>query len=852
MAICIPRRHVEGLRKWLGRTLHFPGTWRAPHRLDSFLAQCGFLLHPAPNGDFIFRARYSACLVKKEEANYRLEIRIFQKGVRRLEQGHRYIMKCPVETWRLSQESVHCGPTFMQVSRPLPPRSTHGQTPWLLSLRGELVASLEDASLMGLYVDINATTVTVQSPRPGLLQRREVLNSSVELLPLWLVSGYYAISLEAACPQASSQPESEVSVHIPKQRLGLVKRGSYIEESLSLTVLQVHPSGPFTVTESKDFVMVSVPAAGVLQVQQCQEAQGMPGTQAFYNVDLTLGSAETASPMLWTVENVFPCVASGMELPPAAATPKPASSLLPPGPGTPPAGMLSAAASLLQTAGPGPQWASVDTSGPEACLFGHCSSKESPSPTPTPGLATSSSKSEPSPEKTGDSERSQPTAAPLLAGGPSLQHPRVLRGNARRWEGGSAATAHTDEGLETWALAKGLAPSAPEPGLEKQPKATACPAPALDHVLQSPRSPPKAPISAAASLSTALSLKKEFEPFLHPAKLAGRSWTSSVPISPRAGQGLPGPRAPLEEVGLPGHSSSPVTLYSGSSGIGPGSLPPVSPDPTALAEHLSSGVTPPQPLLWRLEQSRASLVSGQSSTLAESLRTQRLVQEPTQSSGRPLLLGGLSRGLVAVKEPIRGQPDGGQFQPVVRSSVTSPAQEATGSCCSPGWGAAQGTPSITEPMEPPSRAWLPPQGSPRAPGHVFPDPRQDLEAPGPTLLWGRAGTFTSPGARSSEAGGPGLPGSRQSPPWPPVLSVRGPQGIRTPGRRDSWGPGRGGGVGLMLTPGPGKTSALVQTSLDGKLALGSPGLPQGTPSDGAPQPRSRSRGCVARSWGAVA
>lgn len=48
------------------------------------------------------------------------------------------------------------------------------QTPWMLSLRGELVASLEDASLMGLDVDIGATTVTVQSPRQELLQRQEV------------------------------------------------------------------------------------------------------------------------------------------------------------------------------------------------------------------------------------------------------------------------------------------------------------------------------------------------------------------------------------------------------------------------------------------------------------------------------------------------------------------------------------------------------------------------------------------------------------------------------------------------------------------------------------------------------
>lgn len=36
------------------------------------------------------------------------------------------------------------------------------------------MASLEDASLMGLEVDIGATTVTIQSPRQELLQRQEV------------------------------------------------------------------------------------------------------------------------------------------------------------------------------------------------------------------------------------------------------------------------------------------------------------------------------------------------------------------------------------------------------------------------------------------------------------------------------------------------------------------------------------------------------------------------------------------------------------------------------------------------------------------------------------------------------
>ncbi|PNI39750.1 C1orf127 isoform 3 [Pan troglodytes] len=309
MTLWIPRSHVEGLRRWLARTLHSPGTWRSPDHLDSSLAKCGYFLHPASDGDFLFRVQYSACFVQKE------------------------------------------------VSRPLPLWRDNRQTPWLLSLRGELVASLEDASLMGLYVDINATTVTVQSPRQGLLQRWEVLNTSAELLPLWLVSGHHAYSLEAACPPVSFQPESEVLVHIPKQRLGLVKRGSYIEETLSLRFLRVHQSNIFMVIENKDFVVVSIPAAGVLQVQRCQEVGGTPGTQAFYRVDLSLEFAEMAAPVLWTVESFFQCVGSGTESPASTAalrtTPSPPS----PGPETPPAGVPAAASSqglgpFLQTAKP--------------------------------------------------------------------------------------------------------------------------------------------------------------------------------------------------------------------------------------------------------------------------------------------------------------------------------------------------------------------------------------------------------------------------------------------------------------------------------------------------------------------
>ncbi|XP_010626412.1 LOW QUALITY PROTEIN: uncharacterized protein C1orf127 homolog [Fukomys damarensis] len=310
MTLQIPSSCMEGLRQWLGRVLQLPGTWTAPSHLDPLLAQCGYFLHPALDGDFIFRARYLACFVRKEKENYSLEIRLLQKGVKRLEWSKGYIMKCPVTVSRLARQSIHCGPTFIRASRPLPLRSDSRQTPWLLSLRGELVASLEDASRMGLYVDVSATTVTIQSPRQDLLQRREVLNTSAELLPLWLVSGHYAYPLQAVCPPVSSQPGSEVLVHIPKQRVGLVKRGSHFQEVLSLKSLHSHQPGTFTVMESRDFLVVSVPGAALLQVHPCQEARGAPGMQAFYCVDLSLEFAESQTPVLWMVEKHFQCVVS--------------------------------------------------------------------------------------------------------------------------------------------------------------------------------------------------------------------------------------------------------------------------------------------------------------------------------------------------------------------------------------------------------------------------------------------------------------------------------------------------------------------------------------------------------------
>lgn len=51
-----------------------------------------------------------------QKANYRLEIRMFQKGTKRLKQSDLCIMKCPVVTSRLGEQRVRCHPSFIQVT----------------------------------------------------------------------------------------------------------------------------------------------------------------------------------------------------------------------------------------------------------------------------------------------------------------------------------------------------------------------------------------------------------------------------------------------------------------------------------------------------------------------------------------------------------------------------------------------------------------------------------------------------------------------------------------------------------------------------------------------------------------
>lgn len=65
------------------------------------------------------------------------------------------------------------------------------------------------------------------------------------------------------CHMSFLIPASEVLVHTPRRN----KRGFCAEESLGLKFLRAHQCSTVTVTEHRDFVVVSILAAGVLGVQ---------------------------------------------------------------------------------------------------------------------------------------------------------------------------------------------------------------------------------------------------------------------------------------------------------------------------------------------------------------------------------------------------------------------------------------------------------------------------------------------------------------------------------------------------------------------------------------------------------
>ncbi|KAM3922958.1 uncharacterized protein C1orf127 homolog [Leptodactylus fuscus] len=305
MELWIPRRQMDGLLLWLSRVMKFPVSLNSLDRSNHLIARCRYALDMDSNGNFIFRVHYSACSVQTQNGFHVLEIHMVKKTSSGNGRSDRYLMRCPAVTAAMGRERVRCDPNYVQVSRPMPLQN--GDQDWFLLFRGELVVSVEDSSLIGVEVEMNKSGVRVRGLRNQLLTSREFLDGQMDMLPLWLGYGVYAYSLEASCPPVMQKPGEEVIVHIPKQRMGLVKRGSYIAETLTLKNIMVgHPLN-VTVTENKHFVMVNIRAADILQAQACTTPDIKQGIQAFYSIDLVLEFAEIAYPMNWTMENYYEC-----------------------------------------------------------------------------------------------------------------------------------------------------------------------------------------------------------------------------------------------------------------------------------------------------------------------------------------------------------------------------------------------------------------------------------------------------------------------------------------------------------------------------------------------------------------
>ncbi|XP_068098475.1 uncharacterized protein C1orf127 homolog [Hyperolius riggenbachi] len=308
MELWVPRRMMDGLLLWLSRVMRFPVSLSSLDRSNHLLSRCRYLLEIDNNRNFIFRVHYTACNVQTQKGFHILEIHMMKKTSTGNSRSDRYMMRCPALTAELGRARVRCDPTYVQVSRPLPLGNSDVKD-WYLTLHGELLVAVEDASLIGMEVEMNNASVKVRGLRDQLLSPRKFLDRQTAVLPLWLAHGFYAYSMEASCPPVSQQPGEEVVLYIPKQRVGLVKRASYMAETLTLKNIAPAPPLNVTVTEDRQFVMISIPANEVLRQQDCPSTgDDIRRVQTYYSIDLVLQFAEIAYPMNWTVENYYQCL----------------------------------------------------------------------------------------------------------------------------------------------------------------------------------------------------------------------------------------------------------------------------------------------------------------------------------------------------------------------------------------------------------------------------------------------------------------------------------------------------------------------------------------------------------------
>nr|XP_046253593.1 uncharacterized protein C1orf127 homolog [Scatophagus argus] len=87
--------------------------------------------------------------------------------------------------------------------------------------------------------------------------------------------------------------------------MGLTKRGSYNNETLTVTNVSVNQTDNFTMHETSGFVTLIIPTAQILQTKACADSKQL--LQPFYRVDVVLTFKETNHKMHWTMENTLPC-----------------------------------------------------------------------------------------------------------------------------------------------------------------------------------------------------------------------------------------------------------------------------------------------------------------------------------------------------------------------------------------------------------------------------------------------------------------------------------------------------------------------------------------------------------------
>ncbi|KAK3547823.1 hypothetical protein QTP86_031980 [Hemibagrus guttatus] len=307
MELWIHRMRTEGLRLWLSAMLRIQVNLGSLEILNHQLSACGFGLHKDADRNYIFRVMYSGCFVQQEHGHYVIVLNMIKRISRFGSRTHNYVMKCPVVPAPPNTEHIHCDPDFIQVTREIPVDSWNNELRWSLALRGSVVVALEDASLIQINVDIQKPLITVQGRRNTVLSPVQVLQTEGQFLPLKLVSGQYAYSMEATCPNEIQHSSKETVLHIYKRRMGLTKRGGFDNETLSISSVSINQTDTFTWSETTSFVKLIIPTALIQRTKKCDDKDSENLMQSFFRVDVVLTFKETNYRMLWTMENTSPC-----------------------------------------------------------------------------------------------------------------------------------------------------------------------------------------------------------------------------------------------------------------------------------------------------------------------------------------------------------------------------------------------------------------------------------------------------------------------------------------------------------------------------------------------------------------